>query len=651
MSVHGATVLEYDAELFGAQAAGNGSRAIDAGRTQTDRAGAGILIDLRLRGLAATLNRIVENLPPFWVVFLFIVAVSLLPAMLVLPLAIAAIGLLPGLVLLIAVGGISLLTMAHMAEAVARCRPLRYGFAFLGLLVEDYLGPGGSRLVAQVCIVRTFLLLLVPILGLALTLTSLIGFRPEWWAGLLLLLILRRLYQQENHFSVTALTALGAINLGLLLILSLIAISHRHPAHLSLIAAASLGPAALSPTKFGMGLGVFFCCYTGHLSVLQGARVILPRDPDGRALISGTIAATAFVTVFMCLWAVAVNSALPAPWLTSEKGTALVPLAARFGPSVSALGSVLACLMLGRSALGSCETLFYLIRERLSAPTTRPGGRYSRHGQLPAWVSQRVRFGLCALPTVLAFAVVEVLLRIGVRSLTEVTSVVGLLTVAVSGGILPPLLLLASRRKGAVVPGLVLQSLERPLVAGGIYLLFMGLLLVHGLFLWKAPAARAAALGTAAAIAGATVLLVRRGTFAPRLVLELREELGGDGVPAEGVLGWFDVSASGQPVSAAVRLEYAHGEQRLHAAAGAIASLARLRGAEFRLPVERVRELKVWAHRVTPEGSSEGLAGVVEVECGGATRQFPLGPSGGKLLLPVAGESCRVWITLAASPA
>jgi hypothetical protein len=218
MSVHGATVLEYDAELFGAQAAGNGSRAIDAGRTQTDRAGAGILIDLRLRGLAATLNRIVENLPPFWVVFLFIVAVSLLPAMLVLPLAIASIGLLPGLVLLIAVGGISLLTMAHMAEAVARCRPLRYGFAFLGLLVEDYLGPGGSRLVAQVCIVRTFLLLLVPILGLALTLTSLIGFRPEWWAGLLLLLILRRLYQQENHFSVTALTALGTINLGLLLI-------------------------------------------------------------------------------------------------------------------------------------------------------------------------------------------------------------------------------------------------------------------------------------------------------------------------------------------------------------------------------------------------------------------------------------------------
>src|SRR5262249_39293752 len=158
-------------------------------------------------------------------------------------------------------------------------------------------------------------------------------------------------------------------------------------------------------------------------SVLQGARVILPRDPDGRALISGTIAATAFVTVFMCLWAVAVNSALPAPWLTSEKGTALVPLAARVGPCVSAPGSVLACLMLGRSALGSSETLFYLIRERLSAPTTRPGGRCSRHGQLPAWVSQKVRFGPCALPTVLAFAVVEVLLRIGVRSVTEVTSV------------------------------------------------------------------------------------------------------------------------------------------------------------------------------------------------------------------------------------
>jgi hypothetical protein len=109
--------------------------------------------------------------------------------------------------------------------------------------------------------------------------------------------------------------------------------------------------------------------------------------------------------------------------------------------------------------------------------------------------------------------------------------------------------------------------------------------------------------------------------------------------------------ASGQPLPAAVRLEYAHGEQRLHAAAGEIASLVRLRGAEFRLPVEWARELRVWAHRVTPEGSSEGLAGVVEVECGGATRHFPLEPSAGTVLLPVAGESCRVRITLAASAA
>jgi amino acid permease len=585
MSFHGATVIECDAELFGASAAGNGFRSLDAGRTREDRAATGFLIAARLRSLAATLDRAVENLPPFWLVFLFTVAVSLLPAMLVLPLAIAAIGLLPGLLLLIVVGGISLLTMAHMAEAVARCRPLRYGCAFLGLLVDDYLGPGGSRLVAQVCIARTFLLLLVPILSLALTLTTLIGLRPECWAGLLLLLILYRLYQQENHFSVTALVALGAINLGLLLILSLMAFSHLHAAHLSLIAAASLRPSALSTMKIGVGLGVFFCCYTGHLSVLQGARVTLPRDPDGRALISGTIAATVFVTVCLCLWAIAVNSALPVALLTGEKGTAMIPLAAHFGPSVSILGSVLACLMLGRCALGGSELLFYLVRERLSAGPIQPGDRSHRPGRLPAWNSQRGRFVLGALPTVIAFGAVEVLLRIGVRSLTEVTSVVGLLTVAVSGGILPPLLLLASRRKGTVAPGLVLQYLERPLVAGGIYFLFIGVLLVHGLFLWKAPAERAAALGTAAAIVAATAVLVRRGAFAPRLVLELREEPQGEGVPAERVNGCFDVVASGRPVPAAVRLEYAHGEQHLYAAGGEIASLARLRGAGSGCPL------------------------------------------------------------------
>lgn len=658
MSVHGATVPERDAELFGPQAAGNGSRAIDAGRIQADRAGVGILIGLRLRSLADTLDWAVQNLPPFWLVFLFVVAVSLLPAMLVLPLAIAVMGLLPGLVLLIAVGGISLLTMAHMAEAVARSRRLRYGAAFLGLLVEDYLGPAGSRLVAHVCILRTFLLLLVPVLGLALTLATFTGLRPECWIGLLLILILRRLYHQKDHFSVTALVALGAINLGLLLVLSLIAFAHLRATHLSLVAAASLRFCTLSPSKVGVGLGVFFCCYTGHLSVLQGARVALPRDPDGKALIRGTIAATAFVTVFMCLWAVAVNSALPVSWLLSEKGTVLLPLAARFGPSVSLLGSVLACLMLGRSALGGSELLFYMMRERLSAQTTQPVSRSHRHGRslllpggershgpLLAWLSQRGRFALCALPTVLAFLVVEALLRIGVRSLTDLTSVIGLLTVAVSGGILPPLLLLASRCKGEVAPGLVLHSLERPLVAGGIYLLFMGVLLGHGLFLWKAPAKRAAALGTAAAIVGATVLLVRRGAFAPRLVLELREERRGE------QWGCFEVVVSGQPVPAAVRLEYAQGEQCLHAAAGEIASLTTLRCAEFWLPIRRARELKVWAHRVTPAGDSESLAGLVEVECDGATQRFALEASGGKVLLPVTGKSCGVRVTLAASSA
>jgi amino acid permease len=650
MGLQGATVIERAAERIGARAAGGGRRAIGAGRAWEDRMAAGVLVGARLRWPAATLDRTIENLPPFWVVFLLIVAVGLQPAMLVLPLAVAAIGLLPGLLLLIAVGGVSLLTMASMAGAAARCRPLRYGCAFLGLLVEDYLGPDGSRLVAWVCIARTFLILLVPILGLALTLTSLFGLPPEVWTGLLLLLILCRLYQQKSRFSATAMVALGAINLGMLLILSLIAFAHLQPAHLPLIAAASLRPAALSTTRLGAGLGVFLCCYTGHLSVLQGARVTLPRDPDGRALIRGTIAATAFVTICLCLWTLAVNRALPAAVLVGERGTVLVPLAVQFGPSVSVLGSVFACLLLGRSALNASELLFYLARERLPARATQVGDRCPHQGRRP-WHRPRGRFGLGVLPTVIAFGVVELLLRLGVRSFTEVTSVVGLLTVTTSGGVLPLLLLQASRRKGAAGPRRALLALEQPLVAGGLYLFFIGVLLAHGLFLWKAPTERAVALGTAAVTVAATGLLVRRGAFAPRLVLELRLEPWREGAFAPRAIGYFEVLASGVPVPAAVRLEYASGAQHLYAAAGEIALLPRLQGAEFRLPVARVRELKVWVHRVTPEGSSEGQAGVLEVECGGATRQFSLGPSGGKVLLPVTGESCRVWITLAVAPA
>lgn len=54
----------------------------------------------------------------------------------------------------------------------------------------------------------------------------------------------------------------------------------------------------------------------------------------------------------------------------------------------------------------------------------------------------------------------------------------------------------------------------------------------------------------------------------------------------------------------------------------------------------------MWAHRVTQEGGSEGLAGLLEVDHGNETKQFDLKLLGGQVILPGIGGDCSVRIVL-----
>jgi hypothetical protein len=58
-------------------------------------------------------------------------------------------------------------------------------------------------------------------------------------------------------------------------------------------------------------------------------------------------------------------------------------------------------------------------------------------------------------------------------------------------------------------------------------------------------------------------------------------------------------------------------------------------------------QLKVWAHTVTPEGYSEGIAGLLHVRQGVVTKRFDLKLSKGQVVLQGASGACQVDITLA----
>jgi hypothetical protein len=213
---------------------------------------------------------------------------------------------------------------------------------------------------------------------------------------------------------------------------------------------------------------------------------------------------------------------------------------------------------------------------------------------------------------------------------------VGVIALPLLGGIFPVLLLAATRRKGDYVPGLVLRFLGNPIVLGGIYLLFLGSIFVYGLFIFEGIVERAATLLVGIAVLVVTLIMLRRGALKKRAVVELREDQCPAGQNA------FTATVNGQPVAAEVHLMYADG--RAVAAAGRLPAFSALRSATLDLPATGARELKAWAHRLTPEWRSEVLPARLSVQCGAQTSEFDLAPHGGQVILPITGEACRVEV-------
>ena len=110
----------------------------------------------------------------------------------------------------------------------------------------------------------------------------------------------------------------------------------------------------------------------------------------------------------------------------------------------------------------------------------------------------------------------------GSGSFAGLIGFIGVIVVSLVAGIFPVLLLVASRRKGEYMPRLVHRLLGHPVLLGGLYLLFLGNVLMHGLVFWKEPWLRAGAVLVAAGIVAMTVRMARSGTFRRRLNIEMR---------------------------------------------------------------------------------------------------------------------------------
>ncbi|MEZ4862413.1 MAG: aromatic amino acid transport family protein [Caldilineaceae bacterium] len=578
----------------------------------------------RLRWRWARLAGWLENRSPFWSAFALTLTETVGAGILALPIALAAVGPLAGVILLLVLGFVNLLTLAGVTEAITRYGPMRYGYVFFGQLVDAMLGRAGTMAFSLALLAFNLLLVSAYYVGVATALAGATGISPLLWTLLLFSLCLYFLYRQSLNATIASALLIGFVNLALIFVLVALAAPHVRWANLRYMHLPGLNGAPFDPSIVELIFGIVLTAFFGHTAVGNVAKVVLHRDPSGRTLLWGNVAALAVAMLIYSVWIVAVNGALAPIRLAHAAGTALGPLARQLGPAVHLFGGIFVVLGMGMATIHSSLALFNQVQEWL--PQLASSTNTHVFPQPKRWFrGAGVRFGLGILPSLLVFLVVEWLLLTGRASFAGPLGLIGALVAPLLAGIFPVLLLAVSRRQGDYVPGVRWRWLGHPVVLGVIYFIFFAGLLAHGLVIWTDPLRRTVALATCVGILLLTGLVLRRGALTPRTVVEVRQEAG---------RGHFQVVSQGKPLAVVVEIQELNRTERVESAVGALPNLANVRALLFHLPADIAGELKLWLHQVTPEGASMGLPARCLVYAADGAREYMTTATQPQLILP-----------------
>ena len=319
----------------------------------------------RIRWAWAKFARRLESLPPFWTSFALTLTETVGAGTLALPIALAGVGPLPGILLMIVLGVVNVVTIICGAEAAARSATVRYGSGFMGRMVNEYLGHGGSLVLTTAVAILCFLTLPVLYIGFGSAMAGFTGLPQTAWVVGLFLVGLYMLRRESLDATVASALVVGMVNIVIILLLSLLAFALLEPANLRYVNLPFVNGKPFDPSLLELIFGVILLAFFGHMSVNNCAQVVLRRDASARSLIGGAAAAQVVTIALYSIWCLAVAGAVPAETLSAETGTALAPLANRVGPIAVILSSVYVVLALAIGSLHSSLGLYNLVRERL----------------------------------------------------------------------------------------------------------------------------------------------------------------------------------------------------------------------------------------------------------------------------------------------
>ncbi|HVL95185.1 MAG TPA: hypothetical protein VM266_04935 [Solirubrobacteraceae bacterium] len=581
----------------------------------------------RLRWGRAAAGRRLESLPAVWLAFALTLTETVGGGVLALPIALAEIGPLAGLAIVVILGVVNLATIAALVEAVTRDGDIRYGSTFFGRLVRGYLGSAATVALTGALVVTILLVLVSFYIGVATTLADVTPVPATVWAAAVFLAGIAILRRETLNATVATALVIGAVNIVLILTIAAIAFGSLEAENLRHLDVPLLSGGPFDASTLTLAFGVVLACYFGHLSAGNAAKVVLHREPTGRALLRGNLAAFAVAIALYGLFVVAVNGAVAPSAMADAAGTSLGPLADEVGPSVHLFGTVFVVLAMGMTTVHMTLGLSNQVREWVPSATASAPTREKR-GKLRSIVGGR-GFWLSMSPVVATLVLVEWLLASGRSSFAEPLNFLGTLTMPLVAGIFPMLMLVASRRKGEYVPAVVVRLLGNPVVVAVVFAVYFGALLAYGLVIWESPVERAAALIIAGLMVALTVLFIRHGAFARRAFVEVRVEEERDERVA------VEATVEGTAVGRPPELRYTDGD-----------TFRGLRSVTVDLPESRAQALKLRVHRVTAERESEPLSATVDIRGASDHRELRVE---GVAVIPIDGAGCRVQLSFSPS--
>ena len=577
----------------------------------------------RLRWWRAAAGRRLESLPPVWLAFALTLTETVGGGVLALPIALAEIGPLAGLAVVVILGVVNLATIGALVEAVTRDGDIRYGSTYFGRLARGYLGRAATAALTPALLVQILLVLVAFYIGVATTLADVTPVPATVWAAAVFAAGIAILRRETLDATVATALVVGAVNIALILAIAALALGSVDAENLRHFGVPLLSGRAFDASALTLAFGVVLACYFGHLSAGNAAKVVLQREPTGRALLVGNLAAFGVAMALYGLFVVTVNGAVAPSAMANAAGTSLGPLADEAGASVHVFGTVFVILAMGMTTVHMALGVSNQVREWMpAASASLPGG--GKGGRMRALVGGR-GFWLSMSPVVATLVSVEWLLASGHSSFAAPLNFLGTLTMPLVGGIFPMLMLVASRRKGEYVPAIVVRPFGHPVVVAVVLVVYFAALLAYGVVIWESPVERAAALVMAGAMIALTALLARRDAFAPRAFVEVRvEEEREDRVSVE-------ATVEGLRVNRSPELDFAGDD-----------SFETRRCVTVDLPESRARALKLRVHRVTAERESEPLSATVDIRRATDRRELRVD---GLALIPIDGAACRVHVS------